>query len=974
MKRIIGITFILLLCNILQIAPIHAQGSYSPALPDVIPASPVSRIFQKFAGYPISHATGTIDVQIPVYTLNVHGWSAPFTLKYHSSGVRVQDPIGVVGRNWALFPGFKISRTVMSKPDDIYPVTDINNDFSVDNQMRIASPYQDCECRTDLGIDLKRMDGQYDIFQVNMPGMSSSFVLQRIDGKDVVKPMADTPLKITLKQDNSTNFINDNLYGFEIQDDKGIRYIFGESAPLHGAKARYLESASGVQALCGWMLREVVFPGGNKITFTYQAVTELVGLFDRTVTLLDNGEKKPLVGCYYNDMVNTSTGATSPYWRFLGNQGYQQVTGYGVPVYTNTSLVPVTITAPDETINFTYEHEMLKSVDVKLKNGNAIKRIQFLYDTNRALLKKVDMTGEGCYDLLYKNEGGMKNSGFDWWGFYNGTSSYNSYLPSIKLKVHATRGSVGVNIDVNIGDDADRDPVAAYMDTYSLTEIVSPTRGRLNINYEPHQFNVGGVSRIGEGIRVKSTELYDPVSGKSVVKNYTYEDAHYSDYDYPDQKSLVSTGYLCALDDGSCMVRQRTLSAFSSYANLRNLIRVWYGKVTEATSEWKKVYVYDFKPDVYDTTASDNHSPDYSLNIEYLLTRQNSSLYTAPWLLSETSYRKTATGYEKIQAISNTYTGRVDYLSGMIAVPYLYPYNDRSTCEFMDETLHCSSHRYVDVFGSPVRYARYDIAFGYHNLASTRKVTYAATNDSIVDEVTYAYNAARSYNVSQKTTLLSGGDKLMEKYYYSNNTIPGKSNLSTAQQEAIALLTSSNYLTAPVQIVQEKNGTPLYSVLKGYKSLSTVKMAVQDEYYQKGTGAFEKRLTCRNYDSYGNLVCVDKDHYEQVVYIWGYQGQYLVAEIKGSTYDNVKSALGGLTPEMLSMFVTPRMDLINGLRSKLDAALITTYTYSPAIGIASVTAPNGETTTYEYDASARLSKVKDHNGKVIEQYDYHYQP
>lgn len=78
------------------------------------------------------------------------------------------------------------------------------------------------------------MDGQYDVFQINMPGMDASFILQRVNGVDVVKQISDTPLKITPKLDNSTNFISTRLYGFEILDDKGIRYAFGEKNPVHG--------------------------------------------------------------------------------------------------------------------------------------------------------------------------------------------------------------------------------------------------------------------------------------------------------------------------------------------------------------------------------------------------------------------------------------------------------------------------------------------------------------------------------------------------------------------------------------------------------------------------------------------------------------------------------------------------------------------------------------------------------------------
>lgn len=122
MKYIYRIILIIIMCT--GVLPICAQSSYHAAMPDVTPPSPTSRVFQKFLEYPISHATGTIDISIPLYTLETNGLSIPLTLKYHSAGVRVQDPIGMVGRNWALFPGFKISRTIMGKPDEVYPVAD----------------------------------------------------------------------------------------------------------------------------------------------------------------------------------------------------------------------------------------------------------------------------------------------------------------------------------------------------------------------------------------------------------------------------------------------------------------------------------------------------------------------------------------------------------------------------------------------------------------------------------------------------------------------------------------------------------------------------------------------------------------------------------------------------------------------------------------------------------------------------------
>jgi len=37
-----------------------------------------------------------------------------------------------------------------------------------------------------------------------------------------------------------------------------------------------------------------------------------------------------------------------------------------------------------------------------------------------------------------------------------------------------------------------------------------------------------------------------------------------------------------------------------------------------------------------------------------------------------------------------------------------------------------------------------------------------------------------------------------------------------------------------------------------------------------------------------------------------------------------------------------------------------------------MTDPRGRTTTYEYDDFGRLEIVKDHEGKLLEEYQYHY--
>jgi len=52
--------------------------------------------------------------------------------------------------------------------------------------------------------------------------------------------------------------------------------------------------------------------------------------------------------------------------------------------------------------------------------------------------------------------------------------------------------------------------------------------------------------------------------------------------------------------------------------------------------------------------------------------------------------------------------------------------------------------------------------------------------------------------------------------------------------------------------------------------------------------------------------------------------------------------------------------------------MITTYTYKPLIGISTVTDPKGLIMYYEYDSFNRLKLVKDAQGNVLSENQYHY--
>ncbi|GHV18549.1 hypothetical protein FACS1894169_15300 [Bacteroidia bacterium] len=192
-------------------------------------------------------------------------------------------------------------------------------------------------------------------------------------------------------------------------------------------------------------------------------------------------------------------------------------------------------------------------------------------------------------------------------------------------------------------------------------------------------------------------------------------------------------------------------------------------------------------------------------------------------------------------------------------------------------------------------------------------------------------------------------------------------------------LTEANRINVPVETKQTINGQISqtineYALFNNIPQLSIVKT---------NTGAdraVEARIRYHQYDVYGNPIQVSMDGGMNVVYLWSYNGQYPIAEIKNTTYADVVSVLGqSLIDRVTSSSVPSDADMlvVNSLRNNtttLKDILITTYTYKPQVGITSATDSSGKTIYYSYDKFDRLkeSYIDDAGKKIIQAYDYFY--
>nr|WP_315424099.1 RHS repeat domain-containing protein [uncultured Pedobacter sp.] len=141
---------------------------------------------------------------------------------------------------------------------------------------------------------------------------------------------------------------------------------------------------------------------------------------------------------------------------------------------------------------------------------------------------------------------------------------------------------------------------------------------------------------------------------------------------------------------------------------------------------------------------------------------------------------------------------------------------------------------------------------------------------------------------------------------------------------------------------------------------------------------YKQEFSYHEYSAEGNVLSVSKAFAPKKNYIWSYHSKYPIAEISNAAYATVVSVLGGVSAINTIASSDPTdaqvKVWIDQLRNSplLKDAQITSYTYKPLVGMTSMTDAKGMTTTYEYDAFQRLKAIKDQNGNILKQTDYHY--
>jgi hypothetical protein len=246
----------------------------------------------------------------------------------------------------------------------------------------------------------------------------------------------------------------------------------------------------------------------------------------------------------------------------------------------------------------------------------------------------------------------------------------------------------------------------------------------------------------------------------------------------------------------------------------------------------------------------------------------------------------------------------------------------------------------------------------------------------------------KDYVNGSSQALISSSENNYENQYnnlvYSKETLYDgtvvEKNIKYANEKNVQKLLNANMVGIPLETEVKNDGKIISKAETKLDDASTL-YPTSALSYNIVNQSSSKKISFNNYDSKGNLRELKSENGIPAATIWGYHQTQPIAKIIGATYaevSNLSSVTAAVTasdaddndsstePALLLALDNLRKD------DALKAYQIETYTYDPLIGITSKTASNGLRETYLYDASHRMSKVFDKDGKVIKTYDYHY--
>lgn len=512
MKKTICIILILFVA-------INASSQNNVAeMPNLVPPSPNARNFLKYGDHPVSNYTGTPNIDIPIYTVQLKDISLPISLSYNASGIKVEEEASRVGLGWVLNAGGMISHTVMGRYQDfcewVYfrdgvdnKLSDITNIYNI-NRFIINGP------RTGLPFTLENMTRndfykaltteEYrtcggtelapDIFNYSFAGYSGKFIFSHLG--HIIKEKEDNVIITPIKTYSYTGHAV--LKSWVATTPDGTQYYFEMTE-----KTTFPDRPSEENYNSCYYLTKIKSINGSTINLNYRKSNSHLGSFNRTQDSRLTGTGVTINHAYYE--VVYLDNITYPGGRVRFEYAFNREDYEPEPKLT-------TILLDDENNNnkskwhlsYDYFVSNFKGIDrPTLEHLNNILRNYSYYNSGfhnnfyteswnkkRLKLTEIKHTNGTINEKKYKfsyNETSLPtklSTSIDHWGYHNGAVN-STLIPTIYQNV--AQGSESIRIE-SAGLGANRNVNPTYNQAFLLKEITYPTGGKSQFKYDTHTY------------------------------------------------------------------------------------------------------------------------------------------------------------------------------------------------------------------------------------------------------------------------------------------------------------------------------------------------------------------------------------------------------------------------------------------------------------------------------------------------------
>ncbi|WP_334126666.1 hypothetical protein [Empedobacter brevis] len=998
---------LLIIFTFIQIC--HSQGLiYNP-----VANSPITNIVTpevnnilRYQDFPNVGFIGGADINIPIYEIEYDGLSIPISLSYNTKGAKVADIASNVGLGWTLNAGGNVTIDINERYDfSANFKKGVNGGMIISyNTLMNGSGIYGQEYKPNnnkpLGSLNYQIDAAPDYYYVSAPGLNDKFYLSKINNSFEIRSLQNFKTSLDKNINESNDFDKNNIEfdynaevnyipkGFDIRNENGFLYSFRDRT-LKTNSSLSSSIMPSIYTPSSWLLSSIKSPTNkkDKIDFFYES--------------FENKYKHTTVNSYQrintgsiiiskiinsNPPPNNANLITNPE---LEAQLLPPV-NKNVTVFNNSQRI-TSIIFPKGSVNFIYgdsrldyDGKVLSRIIVKDMSGKEIKYLDFYYsyfrpiDSNcsgvynclRLKLDKIyDSSLEGNYDFFY---GGMqpndnlfpsRGSGkVDFLGYYNNNSSTNdlgciSNCFSDEMGIMSNVNEVNIQstnkiyfypnltrdyfIPFKLSNYVEESITGVYEGSSStksllglLTSIRYPTKGGLKIEYENDDFEYMGIDYLLGSARIKSMEYFDSKNERLRKINYFYKRSNQS-----------SSGEICFLIPPTDILRGEVNTGY------KNSVIVGYSRIIQEEIGNGKIEKY------YSNFSS---YPDI-----------NEGINPAPSTTAQINFFK-------FFKYPGTFIQKMDLRRGQLIKEIIYNQNSKikeDTFEYLyhEKNSFETSKKVFEHTGKLPRptniFEGKNKFINYQSYLSKQITEEYFNGDIIKNEHSYKYNQKDNLLASQKTEN-SKGETITTEYQYPPDLVTGYTDSNKMSQ-----LVLQNRISEPVITKQKVGNTYISEIHNQYAEFNGI-IQKSVVHQKKGSGidinkTDDRKVIYNSYDGRGNLTQYTLENSIPVSIIWGYKGQYPIAKIEGSTNTELSNYIQLVEGNIQSNNDTYKL-IFEKIREHFPNSMITTYLYKPLIGVISITAPNGQTEYYNYDAANRLQSIVNDKNEVIKTFEYNY--